>query len=184
MPVALPDILSGDDRYVYMRSQRFDPNGQRRQIALLPLTEQAGDAAHLFCQIGFLDDSWFFRSFWMYGQAMGGGYGGWFRAGRLAPSGRMMVFDDKAVYWYARKPEYMTNASVLEYELYAADKRSSPKGFGGSPRTKSRSTPPPRRTPPMPPTGSCATAFRGTCYRRPTSAGPRTSRRCWPARWS
>jgi outer membrane protein assembly factor BamB len=123
MPVALPDILSGDSRYVYMRSQRFDVNGVRQQIAPLPVNEQAGDAAHLFCQIGFLDDSWFFRSFWMYGQAMGGGYGGWFRAGRLAPSGRIMVFDDDAIYGYARKPEFMTNASVLEYELYAADKR-------------------------------------------------------------
>jgi outer membrane protein assembly factor BamB/ubiquinone/menaquinone biosynthesis C-methylase UbiE len=123
MPVALPDILSSDERYVYMRSQRFDPDGQRQQIALLPLTEQAGDAAHLFCQVGFLDDSYFFRSFWMYGQAMGGGYGGWFRAGRLAPSGRIMVFDDEAVYGYARKPEFMANASVLEYELYAADKQ-------------------------------------------------------------
>jgi hypothetical protein len=126
MPVALPDILSGDERYVYMRSQRFDPNGQRQQIALLPLTEQAGDAAHLFCQVGFLDDSWFFRSFWMYGQAMGGGYGGWFRAGRLAPSGRIMVFDDEAIYGYARKPEFMANASVLEYQLYAADKQVKP----------------------------------------------------------
>ncbi len=126
MPVALPDILSSDERYVYMRSQRFDPNGQRQQIALLPLTEQAGDAAHLFCQIGFLDDSYFFRSFWMYGQAMGGGYGGWFRAGRLAPSGRIMVFDHETIYGYARKPEFMANASVLEYELYAADQQVKP----------------------------------------------------------
>jgi outer membrane protein assembly factor BamB len=126
MPAALPDVLSSDERYVYMRSQRFDPNGQRRQIALLPLTEQAGDAAHLFCQVGFLDDSYFFRSFWMYGQEMGGGYGGWFRAGRLTPSGRIMVFDDKAIYGYGRKPEFMANASVLEYELYAADKQVRP----------------------------------------------------------
>jgi len=126
MPVALPDVLSSDERYVYMRSQRFDPNGQRPQMALLPLTEQAGEAAHLFCQVGFLDDSYFFRSFWMYGQAMGGGYGGWFRAGRLAPSGRMMVFDAETIYGYARKPEFMANASVLEYELYAADKQVKP----------------------------------------------------------
>jgi outer membrane protein assembly factor BamB len=129
MPVSLPDILSSDERYVYMRSQRFDPNGTRRQIAPLPVDEQIGDAAHLFCQIGFLDDSYFFRSFWMYGQAMGGGYGGWFRAGRLAPSGRIMVFDDRTIYSYARKPEFMANASVLEYELYAADKLVTPQGI-------------------------------------------------------
>jgi len=129
MPVSLPDILSGDGRYIYMRSQRFDPNGTRRQIAPLPVDEQVGEAAHLFCQIGFLDDSWFFRSYWMYGQAMGGGYGGWFRSGRLAPSGRIMVFDDDTIYSYARKPEFMVNASVLEYELYAADKQTRPESI-------------------------------------------------------
>lgn len=126
MPVALPDILSSDGRSIYMRSQRFDLDGSRRQVAPLPVEEQAGEGAHLFCQIGFLDDSWFFRSYWIYGRAMRGGYGGWFQAGRMAPSGRIMVFDDDSIYGYARKPEYMVNASVLEYHLYAADKHLKP----------------------------------------------------------
>ena len=129
MPVALPDVLSSDGRSIYMRSQEFNLDGVRRQIAPVPVDEQTGDGAHLFCQIGFLDDSWFFRSYWMYGRAMGGGYGGWFRAGRLTPSGRIMVFDDQTIYGYARKPEFMTNASVLEYELYAADKQVKPEAI-------------------------------------------------------
>jgi hypothetical protein len=122
MPVALPDVLSSDGRSIYMRGQQFDLNGVRRQIAPLSPDEQTGEGSHLFCQIGFLDDSWFFRSYWIYGRGMGGGYGSWFQAGRMAPSGRIMVFDDDSVYGYARKPEYMVNASVLEYHLYAADK--------------------------------------------------------------
>jgi outer membrane protein assembly factor BamB len=126
MPVALPDILSSDGRSIYMRAQRFDLDGSRPQIAPLPVEEQAGEGAHLFCQIGFLDDSWFFRSYWLYGRAMSGGYGGWFQAGRMTPSGRIMVFDDESIYGYARKPEYMVNASVLEYHLYAADKDLKP----------------------------------------------------------
>ncbi len=129
MPVALPDILSSDGRSVYMRSQEFDLNGVRRRIAPLPVDEQTGEGSHLFCQIGFLDDSWFFRSYWMYGRAMGGGYGGWFRAGRLTPSGRIMVFNDQTIYGYARNPEFLTNASVLEYELYAADKQVKPEAI-------------------------------------------------------
>ncbi len=129
MPVALPDILSSDGQRIYMRSQQFDPNGLRRQVAPLPVDEQAGEGAHLFCQIGFLDDSWFFRSYWLYGRAMDGGYGGWFRAGRLAPTGRIMVFDDDTIYGYARKPEFMVNASVLEYHLYAADKEVTPESI-------------------------------------------------------
>ena len=48
---------------------------------------------------------------------MTGGYGGWFQAGRYVPSGRILCFDDDAVYGYGRKPEYMVNASVVEYQL-------------------------------------------------------------------
>jgi outer membrane protein assembly factor BamB len=129
MPVALSDILSSDGRRLYMRSQQFDLNGVRPRVAPLPVDEQAGEGAHLFCQIGFLDDSWFFRSYWMYGRAMSGGYGGWFRAGRLAPSGRIMVFDRDTIYGYARKPEFMANASVLEYHLYAAEKEVNPESI-------------------------------------------------------
>jgi hypothetical protein len=136
MPVALPDILSGDGRSIYMRSQRFDLDGSRPQIAPLPVEEQAGEGAHLFCQIGFLDDSWFFRSYWIYGRAMGGGYGSWFKAGRMAPSGRIMVFNDDSIFGYARKPEYMVNASVLEYHLYAADRQVKPESIQRVRRTR------------------------------------------------
>ncbi|MFH1719087.1 MAG: PQQ-binding-like beta-propeller repeat protein, partial [Planctomycetota bacterium] len=126
MPVALPDVLSSDGRSIYMRGQQFDLKGVRRQIAPLAADDQTGEGTHLFCQIGFLDDSWFFRSYWLYGRGMGGGYGSWFQAGRMAPSGRIMVFDDDTVYGFARKPEYMVNASVLEYNLYAADRFLKP----------------------------------------------------------
>jgi len=130
MPVALPDVLSSDGQRVFMRSQQFDLKGKRIQVAQLPVEEQVGEGEHLFCQIGFLDDSWFFRSYWTYGRAMGGGYGGWFRAGRLVPSGRIMVFDDDKVYGFARKPELMVNASVLEYLVYAAERRLSAEAIG------------------------------------------------------
>jgi outer membrane protein assembly factor BamB len=123
MPVALPDVLSSDGQYVYMRSQCFDMQGKRQQIAPREVTEQAGAGAHLFCTIGFLDDSWFHRSYWMYGKSVASGWGGWFRAGRYAPSGRLMVCDESHVYGFGRKPEYMCQSSVLEYQLYAAEKQ-------------------------------------------------------------
>ena len=123
MPVALPDVLSSDGRYLYMRSQRFDLDGNRQDIAPRDATDQTGAGAHLFCTIGFLDDSWFHRSYWLYGRSATGGYGGWFRAGRLVPSGRLLVNNESSVYGYGRKPEYLCNSSVLEYHLYAADKR-------------------------------------------------------------
>ena len=123
MPVALPDVLSSDGRYVYMRSQRFDLQGTRRQIAPVDATEQTGEGVHLFCTIGFLDDSWFHRSYWMFGKSVASGWGGWPRAGRYVPSGRIMVCDESSVYSFGRKPEYLCQSSVLEYQLYAADKQ-------------------------------------------------------------
>ena len=122
MPVGLSDVLSCDGRHVWMRSQKFDFQGQRLEIGLKSVNEQTPEDCHLFCQIGFLDDSYFFRSYWTYGRRVSGGYGGWMQAGRLVPAGRILCFDSKNVYGYGRKPAYMVNASVLEYQLFAADK--------------------------------------------------------------
>ena len=123
MPVALTDVLSSDGRHVYMRSQRFDLQGTRQQIAPVDATEQTGEGVHLFCTIGFLDDSWFHRSYWMFGKSVASGWGGWPRAGRYVPSGRIMVCDESSVYSFGRKPEYLCQSSVLEYQFYAADKQ-------------------------------------------------------------
>lgn len=126
MPVGLSDVLSCDGRSLWMRSQKIDFDGRRSELEVLPATEQPAEDAHLFCQIGFVDDSYFFRSYWTYGRRMTGGYGAWFQAGRYVPSGRILCFDEHAVYGYGRKPEYMTNASVVEYQLFAANKAVSP----------------------------------------------------------
>lgn len=125
MPVGLSDVLSCDGRNLWMRSQKIDFEGRRAELTVLPATDQPPEDAHLFCQVGFVDDSYFFRSYWTYGRRMTGGYGGWFQAGRYVPSGRILCFDDQAVYGYGRKPEYMTNASVVEYLLFAANKTVS-----------------------------------------------------------
>jgi outer membrane protein assembly factor BamB len=122
MPVASSDILSCDGRRLWMRSQKIDFAGKRLEIALQDVNQQPAEDAHLFCQVGFLDDSYFFRSYWTFGRRVSGGYGAWLLAGRLVPSGRILCFDDTHVYGFGRKPEYMTNASVLGYQIFAADK--------------------------------------------------------------
>jgi len=126
MPVALDDVLSSDGQYIYMRSQKMDLEGKRLEIPVENVTEQPAEGSHLFCQIGFLDDSWFHRSFWTFGRRVTGGYGGWFQAERMVPSGRILVFDDQRVYGYGRKPEYFVNASVLEHQLFAAQRYVTP----------------------------------------------------------
>jgi len=126
MPVGLPDLLSSDGQFVYMRSQRFNLDGQRAVIDPEHQTDQEGEGIHLFCPTGFLDDSWFHRTYWIYGKNAGEGWGEWFVPARIVPSGRILTFDDSYVYGYGRHPKYLTNSSVLEYRLFAADKTLDP----------------------------------------------------------
>ena len=126
MPVALPDILSSDGKFVYMRSQRFNMDGRRAVIDPEHQTDQEGEGTHLFCPTGFLDDSWFHRSYWVYGKNAGEGWAEWSVAARLVPAGRILAFDDTHVYGYGRHPQFLCNSSALEYRLFAADKAFNP----------------------------------------------------------
>lgn len=122
MPPALADILSSDGKYLYMRTQRFDLNGIRRYIAPTDVTDQLGEGRHLFCSTGMLDDTWFHRSYWIFGKSIASGAGGWPRAGRVTPAGRLLVVDDSNVYGYGRRLEYYKWTTPMEYHLFAADR--------------------------------------------------------------
>ena len=136
MPVALPDLLSSDGKFVYMRSQRFNMDGRRTVIDGEHQTDQGGEGTHLFCPTGFLDDSWFHRTYWIYGKNAGEGWGEWFVPARIVPSGRILALDDTYVYGYGRHPKYLTNSSVLEYRLFAADKKLDPERLARVTKTK------------------------------------------------
>ena len=123
MPVALPDILSSDGRYVYMRSLPFDLEGKRKFVTYVPVKEQQGDDLHLFCPTGFLDDSLWHRTYWGYGRAWASGAGGYHRAGRVIPAGRPLVFDDEKVYGYGRLWQYYRWTTPLEFHFFAAKKQ-------------------------------------------------------------
>ncbi|MBN2450442.1 MAG: PQQ-binding-like beta-propeller repeat protein [Lentisphaeria bacterium] len=123
MPVALPDILSSDGQYVYMHSLPFDLEGRRAFVRYVPVREQQGDDVHLFTPTGFLDDALWHRSYWVYGRAWASGAGGYYQAGRLAPAGRLLVFDDTTVYGYGRLWQYYRWSTPLEYHFFAADKQ-------------------------------------------------------------
>ncbi len=129
MPVGLSDILSSDGNYVYMRSQQFDLEGNRKHIGVRNVGDQTGEGAHVFSPIGFLDDSQFSRSYMMYGKSVTSGWGAWEVMGRLTPSGRLIAVDDTNVYGYGRKPEFLSESIVLEYQLYAAAKSSDQKAI-------------------------------------------------------
>ena len=138
MPVALPDILSSDGTYVYMKSQTFDMDGRRIRIEPQTPDTQKGAEQHLFAPISFLDDSWFHRAYWIYGRAAGEGWAEWQIPGKYAPYGRILCFNDDNVFGYGRDPEYLCNSSLLEYRLYSAAKQAQEgKAVGSSVTWKS-----------------------------------------------
>jgi hypothetical protein len=82
--------------------------------------------------MGFLDESWFHRSYWVMGQSFAGGHGGYYQAGRFAPSGRLLVHGNGYVFGYGRKPEYLRWTTTLEHQLFAAEPNPPeiPENFG------------------------------------------------------
>jgi len=129
MPVALPDILSSDGKRLYMRSQSIGLDGKRTDMRASGPMDQAGEEAHLVCSSGYLDDTWFHRAYWVFGHGYGTGHNGWFRAGRFAPAGRMLVFDKDSVFGYGRKPNMYVWSSALEYQLYSAGRDIKPESI-------------------------------------------------------
>jgi hypothetical protein len=128
MPVALPDILSSDGERLYMKSQVFDKEGVRQEIgphsgnSVEQGSQQAGEGAHLFAPMGFVDDSWLHRSYWVYGRSFAGGHSGYPQAGRFAPGGRILTHDESTVYGYGRLPKYFTWTTPLDYHLFATSR--------------------------------------------------------------
>jgi outer membrane protein assembly factor BamB len=123
MPGTMPDVLAADGTSIFMRHQRFDFGGE----SLEP------DVDHLFCSAGYLDDTWWHRTYLQIGQSMSGGYGGWARAGNTHISGQALVRNESRAFGFGRK-EYTITGSHLgmqsEYHLFAADIKpaTTPKG--------------------------------------------------------
>lgn len=136
---ALPDILSSDGRYVFMRYLRLDRTTlqpvddfqklfqpdpawwQQHQVGD-PLYNNPERSPHLFCPTGFLDDSWWHRCYWMYGTFFPSCCP-YFTAGVFAPAGRLLVFDDTSVFGFGRQPEFWGWWTPLRYQLFAASKK-------------------------------------------------------------
>ncbi|MEF8787686.1 MAG: PQQ-binding-like beta-propeller repeat protein, partial [Planctomycetota bacterium] len=124
MPTALPDVLTADEDNIYMRSQKFNFDGKRVNIETPTNPDnQDGAGAHLFSASGLLDDSWFHRSYWVYGKTPLSGYSGYHRAARNAPAGRIIAFDDEHIYSYGRDPKYMQWTTPMEYQLFSSPRQ-------------------------------------------------------------
>ncbi len=137
MPAALPDILSCDGKQVYMRSQPFTLEGKRLPLEALGYTAQNPEQfgitvvqkpkhAHLFSATGFLDDSWWHRTYWVYGSHFFGGWSGYTRAGKVTPAGKILVMDDEQVYGFGRKLKFYRWTTPIEHMLFSASRDLTP----------------------------------------------------------
>jgi hypothetical protein len=114
MPGAIPDVLSTDGTSIFMRHQRFDLEGNTL----------AQDVDHLFCSAGFLDQTWWHRTYLQIGGFMKGGYGGWTTAGNSRISGKALVTDNKRAFGFGRTGYTITGSHIglqSEFRLFAAD---------------------------------------------------------------
>jgi len=134
--VGLPDVLSASDDGVFMRAGVFRLEGGQIERKLLPASKvtrysrgptpveriQGEARVHLFSSYGFLDDSWFHRSYWVYSDICSHrhGYAG---TGKRSPAGRILVCDDQNVYGFGRQKKYFNWTSPMEYRLFAEPKK-------------------------------------------------------------
>jgi len=110
----LPGILSAQKGAVWMRGLGVDKD-------LAPVESRP----HLFAPRGFLDDTWWHRTYWLYGTAIRGGYTHWPDVGNVSPAGRLLAFDGgKLIYGYGRMAYRMGDGHVRPnmakgYKLFA-----------------------------------------------------------------
>jgi len=120
----LNDVLSVSGDSVYMRHLKIDfETGVDLQTG----------PPHLFAPMGFLDDAWWHRSYWLFGSdpvcmppTNESGWAIWARMGNMVPSGRILSLGEEFVYGYGRDrypggPSGQVRGGE-RYHLFAAEK--------------------------------------------------------------
>jgi len=111
LPGALPDVLVYDGQHVYLRDKVLDSRG----------VEQKSYVPHLYSSAGLLDDAWWHRTYWLWGERTWGRASGWAVMPGFRPSGRILVTDQATVFGYGRKR--VTGNSLQGYHLFRSDKQ-------------------------------------------------------------
>jgi len=121
----LNDVLAVSGGSVYMRHLKIDfKTGDDLQTG----------PPHLFAPMGFLDDAWWHRSYWLFASDAvcmpprnESGWAIWARMGNMVPSGRILSLGEKAVYGYGRNrypggPAGQSRGGE-RYHLFATEKK-------------------------------------------------------------
>ncbi len=120
----LNDVLAVSGDSVYMRHLRIDfETGDDLQTG----------PPHLFAPMGFLDDAWWHRSYWLFASdsvcmppTNESGWAIWARMGNMVPSGRILSLGKELVYGYGRDKYPGGGAGQVRggerYQLFAVEK--------------------------------------------------------------
>ncbi|MBI1371165.1 MAG: PQQ-binding-like beta-propeller repeat protein [Phycisphaera sp.] len=112
---ALSDVLLAQGNDIYMRHLKLD----------FATGEDTESGTHLFSPLGFLDDTWWHRGYWVYHDEFISHWSGWWKVGNYVPSGRIMSYDDNRIYGFGRDKYPGGNTGQWRggehYQLYAAD---------------------------------------------------------------
>ena len=111
MEGAKPDVLSCDGKHVFMRHWALNQAGKSIKQ----------DVDHLFSVTGFLDTSWFRRTYWIYGRMYVSGAQGWARTGNTRPTGRILSIDDDRIFGFGR--DYYPPSPGNAHQMYAAGEK-------------------------------------------------------------
>jgi hypothetical protein len=111
LPGALPDVLVDDGQYIYLRDKVLDAEGVVQDTHL----------PHLYSSAGLLDDAWWHRTSWLWGERNWGRASGWAVMPGIRPSGRILVTDEETVFGYGRRR--VQGNTMKGYHLFRAEKR-------------------------------------------------------------
>jgi outer membrane protein assembly factor BamB len=117
----LSDILSTDGTDIYMRHMKVD----------FATGNQTGTGVHLFTPVGFLDDTWWHRAYWVINDKFLSHWSGWWKVGNTVPSGRILSYNKSSVFGYGRDQYNQGNTGQWrggeKYQLFAYDRDAGEK---------------------------------------------------------
>jgi len=112
----LSDVLSTDGEDVYMRHMKLD----------FATASQTQTGVHLFTPIGFLDDTWWHRAYWVVNDEFLSHWSAWWKVGNVVPSGRILSYNETSVFGYGRDQYPKGNIGQWrggeKYQLFAFDR--------------------------------------------------------------
>ena len=118
-PAVLPDILSSDGAFIFIRHEQFDLN--------LARIAEKDKIPHVLSAVGFADDSWWQRTSQMYTTAAGTGFG-WYMPNSVVPSGRVIALDRDNVLGFGRTLPYspfdnFAGLNLKRYHIFSMPKK-------------------------------------------------------------